>query len=91
MDFLFQKIKKQIVYQCKNKIIARDDKKIQAELLHGINTEVKSVNAKFSNIDMFVFANSFKQDTVLQDKALDLLWVIVYLYLIESSRLKMEE
>lgn len=54
----FSKDKKQIVYQCKNKIIARDDKKIQAELLDCIDT--------------FIFANSFKQDTVLQDKALDL-------------------
>jgi hypothetical protein len=68
----FSKDKKQIVYQCKNKIIARDDKKIQAELLDGIDTEVKSASAEFSNIDTFIFANSFKQDPVLQDKALDL-------------------
>lgn len=68
----FSKYKKQIVYQCKNKIIARDDKKIQAELLDDIDTEVKSASAEFSSIDTFIFANSFKQDTVLQDKALDL-------------------
>ncbi|WP_321315044.1 ATP-binding protein [Halarcobacter sp.] len=68
----FSKDEKQIVYQCKNKIIARDDKKIQAELLDDIDTEVKSASAEFSNIDTFIFANSFKQDTVLQDKATDL-------------------
>ena len=65
----FSKDKKQIVYQCKNKIIARNDKKIQAELLDDIDTEVKSANADFSSIDTFIFANSFKQDTALQNKA----------------------
>jgi len=68
----FSKDEKQIVYQCKNKIIARDDKKIQAELLDDIDTEVKSASTEFSSIDMFIFANSFKQDTVLQNKAIDL-------------------
>jgi len=68
----FSKNKKQIVYQCKNKIIARDDKKIQAELLDDIENEVKSASAEFRNISTFIFANSYKQDTALQDKAIDL-------------------
>ncbi|MDD5406720.1 MAG: ATP-binding protein [Sulfurovaceae bacterium] len=65
----FSNNEKQIVYQCKNKLIARDDTKIQAELLKDIEDEVKSASTKFTNIDTFIFANSFKQDTVLQDKA----------------------
>jgi len=69
----FSKDKKQIVFQCKNKLINRDDKKIQAELLKDLEDEVKSANAKFSNIDTFIFANSFKQDTILQDKAIELI------------------
>jgi len=68
----FSKDEKQIVYQCKNKIIARDDKKIQAELLHDIENEIKSASAEFQSIDTFIFANSFKQDTALQEKAIDL-------------------
>lgn len=68
----FSKDKKQRVYQCKNKIIARDDKKIQVELLNDIEDEVASASAEFQNIHTFIFANSFKQDTALQDKAIDL-------------------
>jgi len=68
----FSKNEKQIVFQCKNKIIYRDDKKIQEELLKDIEDEVKSASKKFTNIDTFIFANSFKQDTVLQDKAISL-------------------
>lgn len=68
----FSKNEKQIVYQCKNKLIARNDTKIQAELLKDIEDEVKSASAKFTNIDTFIFANSFKQDTVLQDRATEL-------------------
>lgn len=68
----FAKNEKQIVYQCKNKLIARDDTKIQTELLKDIEDEVKSASAKFTNIDTFIFANSFKQDTVLQDRATEL-------------------
>ncbi len=68
----FSKNEKQIVYQCKNKLIARNDIKIQAELLKDIEDEVKSASAKFTNIDTFIFANSFKQDTVLQDRATEL-------------------
>lgn len=60
---------KQIVYQCKNKLINRDDAKIQAELLEDLDNEVKSASTKFTCIDRFIFANSFKQDAVLQDKA----------------------
>lgn len=68
----FSKDETQIVYQCKNKIIARDDKKIQAELLEDIENEAESASAEFQSINTFIFANSFKQDTVLQDKAIDL-------------------
>ena len=68
----FSKDKKLIVYQCKNKLINRDDAKIQTDLLKDIEDEVKSASFKFLNIDTFIFANSFKQDTVLQDKASDL-------------------
>lgn len=68
----FSKDKKLIVYQCKNKLINRDDVKIQTDLLKDIEAEVKSASFKFLNIDAFIFANSFKQDTVLQDKASDL-------------------
>ena len=68
----FDKTRKLIVYQCKNKFVNRDDKKIQAELLEDIENEAESANAEFQSINTFIFANSFKQDTVLQDKAIDL-------------------
>ena len=68
----FSRDKKLIVYQCKNKLINRDDNKIQTELLKDIEDEVKTASIEFTNIDKFIFANSFKQDTVLQDKASDL-------------------
>lgn len=68
----FSKNEKKIVYQCKNKLIIRDDKEIRAELLEDLENEVKSASAKFPNIDTFIFANSFKQDTALQDKAADM-------------------
>ena len=65
----FSKDERQIVYQCKNKIIARDDQKIQTELLDDIENEVKSASIEFPSIDTFIFANSFKQDTILQNRA----------------------
>lgn len=65
----FSKDEKQIVYQCKNKLINREDTKIQTELLEDLEVEVKSASTKFTNIDTFIFANSFKQDTTLQDRA----------------------
>lgn len=68
----FSRDKKLIVYQCKNKLINRDDNKIQTELLKDIQIEVKTASIEFTNIDTFIFANSFKQDTVLQDKASEL-------------------
>lgn len=68
----FSKDEKQIVYQCKNKDITRTGAKIKTELLGDIQTEVKSASAEFPNINTFIFANSYKQDTVLQDKAIDL-------------------
>ena len=68
----FSKDKKKIVFQCKNKFINGDDKKIQEALLKDIENEVKSTSEKFTNVDTFIFANSFKQDTILQDKARDL-------------------
>ncbi|QOG13164.1 NACHT domain-containing protein [Arcobacter sp. FWKO B] len=68
----FSKDEKQIVYQCKNKDITRADAKIKTELLGDIETEVKSASAEFPSINTFIFANSYKQDTTLQDKATDL-------------------
>ena len=68
----FSTNQRQIVYQCKNKLIMRNDKKIRVELLKDLEDEVKSASAKFAHIDTFIFANSSKQDTVLQDKAIDL-------------------
>jgi len=68
----FSQNEPQIVFQCKNKIITRNDEKIRAELLKDIETEVKSAITKFTNINTFIFANSFKQDTLLQDKAIKL-------------------
>ncbi len=68
----FSSNKKQIVYQCKNKFIIRDEQKIKKELLEDIENEVISASKKFTNIDTFIFANSYKQDTVIQDKAVDL-------------------
>lgn len=68
----FSKNGKQIVYQCKNKLIARDDTKIQTELLTDMEDEVKTASTKFTNIDTFIFANSHKQDTTLQDRATEL-------------------
>jgi|GEM_PF-2823556 len=68
----FAKDEKQIVFQCKNKIISRSDKKIQTELLKDLEEEVKSTSSNLSTIDTFIFANSFKQDTAIQDKAIEL-------------------
>lgn len=68
----FSSNRKQIVYQCKNKFIIRDEQKIRKELIADIENEVISANKKFSNIDTFIFANSYKQDTLIQDKAVEL-------------------
>ncbi len=68
----FSNNKKQIVYQCKNKFISRDEQKIKNELLEDIEKEVISASKKFINIDTFIFANSYKQDIVIQDKAVEL-------------------
>lgn len=65
----FSKDEKQIVYQCKNKDITRADAKIKTELLGDIETEIKLASAEFPSINTFIFAHSYKQDTVLQDKA----------------------
>jgi hypothetical protein len=69
----FSESQKQIVYQCKNKLINRDDEKIRAELLKDLEEEVLSASGAFTNIDTFIFANPFKQDTILQDKAAKLI------------------
>ncbi|MGE0051119.1 MAG: NACHT domain-containing NTPase, partial [Arcobacter sp.] len=68
----FSRDKKQIVFQCKNKLIHRNDKKIQTELLKDIEDEVKTASTEFTDINTFIFANSFKQDTALQNKAIEL-------------------
>ena len=48
-DHSFSANKKQIVYQCKNKFIIREDSKIQKELLKDIEDEVKSAKVKLDN------------------------------------------
>lgn len=68
----FSNNKKEIFFQCKNKDITRNDNKILTELLEDIAVEVKTASSKFPNIDTFIFANSFKHDTVLQEKAISL-------------------
>lgn len=69
----FSKNEKKIVFQCKNKYINNTkDTKIISELLDDLINEVESTNIEFLNIDTFIFANSFKQDTVLQNKASEL-------------------
>jgi len=65
---------KYILHQCKNKMISRNDSAIQKELLNDLETETNSMIAEFIEkrgyvLDKFIFANSFKRDTKLQDKA----------------------
>jgi len=71
------KDKKHILYQCKNKTISRNDSAIQKELLNDLETETNSMKAEFIDkkgyiLDKFIFANAFKRDTKLQDKATEL-------------------
>lgn len=66
-----------IVHQCKNKLLNREDKKIQVELITDLENEVISARTKFIDtegydIEYFIFANSFKQDTKVQEKAIEL-------------------
>ena len=68
---------KHILHQCKNKMISRRDSDIQSELLNDLETETNSMIAEFIEkrgyvLDKFIFANSFKRDTKLQDKATEL-------------------
>jgi hypothetical protein len=71
------KDKKHILHQCKNKMITRSDKAIQAELLKDLANETEAMVQEFIEnkeykVDKFIFANSFKRDTKLQDKAIEL-------------------
>ena len=66
-----------IVYQCKNKLLNREDKKIQEELINDLINEVKLTKEDFIDnrgytLKYFIFANSFKQDTRIQNKANEL-------------------
>ena len=68
---------KSILHQCKNKMISRTDSTIQSELLKDLETETTAMIKEFIekknyNLDKFIFANSFKRDTKLQDKATEL-------------------
>ena len=68
---------KHILHQCKNKMISRRDSDIQSELLNDLETETNSMIVEFIEkrryvLDKFIFANSFKRDTKLQDKAIEL-------------------
>jgi len=68
---------KHILHQCKNKMISRSDSAIQKELLNDLETETKAIKEEFVEkkgytLDRFIFANSFKRDTKLQDKAIEL-------------------
>ena len=66
-----------ILHQCKNKMLSRDGSSIQKELLKDLEQETISmveefiVDKKYS-VECFIFANSFKQDTQLQHKAIEL-------------------
>ena len=69
--------KKHILHQCKNKMISRTDSAIQSELLKDLDTETEAmlkefvVNKKY-RVDKFIFANSFKRDTKIQNRATEL-------------------
>lgn len=71
------KDKKHILHQCKNKMISRSDSAMQSELLKDLERETVSMVSEFIEkkgyiLDKFIFANSFKRDTKLQDKATEL-------------------
>jgi hypothetical protein len=58
-------------------MITRSDKAIQAELLKDLANETEAMVQEFVEnkeykVDKFIFANSFKRDTKLQDKAIEL-------------------
>ena len=68
---------KHILHQCKNKMLSRDDVKTQKELLDDLEKETNSMVNEFIQgkgyiVEEFIFANSFKRDTKLQDKAIEL-------------------
>ena len=75
--FALTKDKKHILHQCKNKMITRSDKDIRAELLKDLANETEAMVQEFVknkkyDVEKFIFANSFKRDTKLQDKAIEL-------------------
>jgi len=68
---------KHILHQCKNKMRSKRDSNIQKELLNDLKNETKAMVEEFIDkkgytLDRFIFANSFKRDTKLQDKASEL-------------------
>ena len=68
---------KHILYQCKNKDTSRASTTIQSELLKDLETETSAMIKEFIEkkvyiIDRFIFVNSFKRDTKLQNKATEL-------------------
>ena len=75
--FVVTEDKHLIVHQCKNKMISRKDSEIKKELLKDIECETEVMVKEFIEkkkykVKTFIFANSFKQDTQLQDKAIEL-------------------
>ena len=68
---------KHILHQCKNKMISRTDKSIQSELLKDLENETNAmikefIEGKGYTLDKFIFANSFKRDTKIQNRATEL-------------------
>lgn len=66
-----------ILHQCKNKLLTRSDNLILKDLLNDLEKETESmikefVKKKKYKIKTFIFANSFKRDTALQDRANEL-------------------
>ncbi len=63
-----------ILHQCKNKLLTRSDSIILKDLLNDLEKETKATTEEFIknkkySVKTFIFANSFKRDTSLQDKA----------------------
>ena len=68
---------KHILHQCKNKMISRGDSAIQKELLRDLETETNAmveefIKGKGYTLDRFIFANSFKRDIKIQNRATEL-------------------
>jgi len=68
---------KYILHQCKNKDTSRSSKLIKKELLKDLETETNAmikefIEGKGYTLDRFIFANSFKRDTDIQNRATEL-------------------